>query len=601
MSEQRPSWIKKNFWGVITLVVVALGSMAVVKLFKKPGQMSVIEANIMDMSSMKPPQGALPVAMEAATRQVVEGTITYTGTVQAYEDEDVYPRITGRIVKMPVYPGDRVRKDQLLVKLDSSDSEYAARLDQAEHLGDSKMHEAQMARQDFEEAKFTLEARQQGENAARKAVDEARAAYDYWVPEIKRQEALLKDDVVSKEEYDAEKAKFEAASARLERARAQLSQATSEKLAAKAAFDKAIHHVSHESSASQEARAAQKTATIINRYREIKALKNGVVTKRLISPGVVVEPGMLILKVAHIDRVRVQAEVSDMDIDRVRTGDPVYISRHKAADEVMRARVTSIFPAADSRSRTSVVEALIDNIRVDEKSSRQVDSADQYRYLPGQYVIMSIVTGKTSGLTVPTEAVFYREGSPFVWVAEGAGGGPKKSRLVAVKTGLANTRLTEIRDGLKEGDLVVTRGYADMQPEMQVVAVKWTEKGIEQLPKADQVASNRLSESNKWRLEKKADQYALTIALTPVPPEGGRNKIEITVTGDDGVPVDGASITGRTSMPGMDMKGPDLKSSGSGGHYAMKADFSGGLWSIDLEIRAPGRDPCHLTVEAEVP
>ena len=32
----------------------------------------------------------------------------YTGTVVAYTDEDVYPRVAGTIVSMPVYPGDKV-------------------------------------------------------------------------------------------------------------------------------------------------------------------------------------------------------------------------------------------------------------------------------------------------------------------------------------------------------------------------------------------------------------------------------------------------------------------------------------------------------------
>ena len=32
----------------------------------------------------------------------------YTGSVAAFNEEDVYPRVTGRIVELPVYPGDAV-------------------------------------------------------------------------------------------------------------------------------------------------------------------------------------------------------------------------------------------------------------------------------------------------------------------------------------------------------------------------------------------------------------------------------------------------------------------------------------------------------------
>ena len=423
-------WIRKNIWGVGTLVIVTVISIIAVDFFKKPGQMTVIEANVMDMSAMVPPRGAVPVGIDIATESKIEGTITYTGTVQAFEDEDVYPRITGRIVKMPVYPGDRVTRGQLLVQLDTEESEYKAKLDAAKHLGDAKMHEAGMARKDFEQAKFTLKAAEQAEIAAGQAVNQAQAQYDYWVPEIKRQEALLKDDVVSKEEYDDEYAKFKSAEAKLEESKAKKQQAVNTKLAAKAAFDKAVHHVGHEFSSSLEARAIEKTASIVDRYRDIRASSDGVVTKRLISPGVVVEPGMLILKVAHIEKVRVQAEVSNSDIDRVQLGDKVLISR--GIDDPAKplvGHITSIFPAADKSARTSVVEALVDNLVPKEVGSeKQVRTASQYRFLPGQYVVLNIVTGSRSGVTIPTKAIFNREGKPHVWLASSPGQSRKKTR-----------------------------------------------------------------------------------------------------------------------------------------------------------------------------
>lgn len=676
-------WTKKNFWGLATLVLVSIISVIAVNHFKKPGQMTVIEANVMDMSAMLPPRGAVPVAIETAVESEIEGSITYTGTVQSFEDEDVYPRITGRIVKMPVYPGDRVKKGDLLLQLDTNDSEYSSKLEAASYLSDAKMHEAGMARNDFDQAKFNLKAAEQAEIAASESVNQAQAQYDYWVPEIKRQEALVKDDVVSKEEYDDEYSKYKAAEAKLKEAKARKEEAVNSRLAAKAAFEKAVHHVGHEFSGSEEAKAVQKTASIIDRYRFIRAGSDGVITKRLISPGVLVEPGMLILKLAHIEKVRVQAEVSNRDIDKIEIGARVLINRGMDdPSKPVAGRISSIFPAADKSARTSVVEALIDN-RVSSKAQhdKQVKTAAQYWFLPGQYVVMNIVTGSTNGVTIPTKAIFYRGGKAHVWLASSPGQsrrkvfyecpmhpeqrsskpgecpecgmtleavsksnesrpkalenktiytctmhpeieskspgkcpkcsmdltpkelpGQKTAELVQIKIGLTNPERTEVLEGVQAGDEVIFKGYADLQPAMPVVAVKWTEEGIEKLPQASEVAGNRLDKSNGWKLEQMVDQLMLSFSMQADPPSANKNAILISLSSHGGGAVSDATITAETSMPGMDMHSPSLKAENKGhGKYLLQSNFSSGLWRLDLSIKGAASEPIRLTVDVELP
>lgn len=677
-------WSRRNFWGVVTIVVVSIGSVFFVQTFKKPGQMTVLEANVMDMSAMMPPRGAMPVGLARAEETGIEGTITYTGSVAAFEDEDVYPRITGRIVEIPVYPGDRVKKGQLLVQLDPESSEYESRAEAAQHAAESAMHFAGSAKADFEQKKYELEAAEEAEEAAKKAVSEVKADLDYWSPEIKRQENLLKDDVVSQEEYDSELAKYRAANARFEKAQASLRQATKTRLAAKAAFQGAVHHVGHQFSASQEAQAGEKTAKIINKYRDIVARDSGVVVERVISPGVVVNPGMVVLRVAHIDKVRIQAEISNADISKVKLGASVHIKGAEGSPETVDGRVTSIFPAADKTSRTSVVEALIENQKPTpgiRSNGREVVSATEYRFLPGQYVIMSIVTGDKTGLTVPTRAVFRRGGKPFVWLAVAPGeekkpgkyqcpmhpdvisdqpgecpkcgmklervdhkehggtkpkeekrtytctmhpevrsdkpgkcpkcgmdltptelSGGKIAQLISVKTGLTNSDRTEIVEGLEVGDEVVVQGFEDLQPTMPLIGVEWTDKeGIEKLPMASEVATNRLDKGNRWQLEQMVDHLMISISMKPIPPKSKENRIEIKLEKHGGGKVSGAQITGTSSMPSMDMKGPDLKASRTGNGYKINTDFHSGLWNMDLLIKGVSREPVRLSIDVEVP
>jgi multidrug efflux pump subunit AcrA (membrane-fusion protein) len=280
------SIIRKHFWGVMTLVVVTVICVIIVQVLKKPGQMSVLESQAMDMTVMVPPKGAVPVAIARVTREPISGSVTYTGTVQAFTDEDVYPRVTGRVVKMPVYPGDLVKAGQLLVQLDPADnSEYSAKRQEAQNAEDAAMHNAGIAKSEFTQKKYELEAAKAAESAAEKAVAEANANLTYWKPELERQSSLLKSQVVSLDEYQKELAQLNTAQAQVEQAQAKLREAKNNRLAAQAALDTMIHHVGHQYSAAKQAQAVLKNSTIYEKYTRILAQEDGVVTKRLISPG----------------------------------------------------------------------------------------------------------------------------------------------------------------------------------------------------------------------------------------------------------------------------------------------------------------------------
>lgn len=632
-------WLRKNFWGLATLVAITVVCMIIVQLFKKPGQMSVIESQAMDMSAMVPPQGAVPVAIAKAERQIIEGSVTYTGTVQAFTDEDIYPRVIGRIAAMPVYAGDRVRKGQLLVQLDpTNDSEYSAKKEEAASAEDAAMHNSGIAKAEFAQAKYQLEATQEAEQAAQKAVEEAEANLAYWKPEVERQSALLKAQVVSLDEYQKEASDLRTAEAKVEEAKAKLREADKTKLATQAAFEAMLHHIGHQSSAARQAKAALKNATIYETYTRIVAQEDGVVTKRIVSPGVIVNPGMLLLKVAHIKQVRIQAEVATEDAAKIHLGDKVYIKGSEDSNDQIVATVTSIFPAADPASRTFTVEALLDNqLSTADNTSAKVGAISQFRFLPGQYVIMRILTGQQQALTIPTSAVIWREAKTQVWkVIGGSGseskasqytcimhpevitdkpgkcpkcamdlvpkvlGGKKVAELVDVEVGLSNPDRTEVKQGLREGDEVIFAGYGNLHPGVAVVATEWGKTGPTQLPLAGEVAGNRLDSSNNFIHEEMVGTLMIKVSLLPA--KGGANSIVVNVRKHAGGNVSEARVSIKTSMPSMNMPGPDLNgSTGGDGEVRLKSDLSSGLWQLKMSIAAEGQNPVESTLDVEVP
>ena len=151
------------------------------------------------------------------------------------------------------------------------------------------------------------------------------------------------------------------------------------------------------------------------------------------------QPGTPILKIAQIDRVRLQANVGERDLAAIRVGSPVTVTT--TAGQSRAARVTSVFPFVDQGPRTAVVEAVVDN--------------RDRRLLPGQYVAMQLVTGeRADALTVPRGAVARLGGAAKVWVVSDGRAEPRE-----VTTGLEGPERVEVIRGLTGSERVVARGH----------------------------------------------------------------------------------------------------------------------------------------------
>lgn len=110
----------RRHWGTLLLLLVLLaGTEYIVRTRRPPGSMTVLEAQAMDMSQTGTPVGSVPVAIEKARLTWFTPSVTYTGTVVAYNDTQVVARTEGWLVEVRAYPGDHVQAGQLLAKLDT--------------------------------------------------------------------------------------------------------------------------------------------------------------------------------------------------------------------------------------------------------------------------------------------------------------------------------------------------------------------------------------------------------------------------------------------------------------------------------------------------
>ncbi len=190
--------------------------------------------------------------------------------------------------------------------------------------------------------------------------------------------------------------------------------------------------------------AQAKTAQVVRDYVNIRVTTSGYVVKRLVAPGVLVQPGMPILKIVQVDRVRLQANVGEKDLAGIRVGSSVTVMPVSNGADPFTAKVTSISPFVDAGARTAVVEAVVEN--------------GKRRLFPGQYVQMQFVTGeRPKALSVPRETLVRMGDSTSVWVVDG-----DTAERREVTTGLESGERVEIVAGLDEGERVVRRGHESL-------------------------------------------------------------------------------------------------------------------------------------------
>jgi multidrug efflux pump subunit AcrA (membrane-fusion protein) len=378
-----------------------------------------------------------PVSLAPVERGPITGTVTYTGSVAPFNEEDIFPRVTGRIVEMPVYPGDPVRPGQVVARLD--DVELTSRLREAEAMAaTAEANRAQM--------EADLVAAQHGVVQMDKELAMVEAELGYARAVAERSERLFNVGAVARQEYENDRAMAASLEAKREAARAKLDQARAMEVSARKKLDAAASMVA-------QGRASARTAKVVRDYVTIVAPSAGYVVKRLVAPGVLVQPGMAILKIAQIDRVRLQANVGEKDVPSIRVGTTVTVTAVGAGQAPITARVTSVFPFVDLGPRTAVVEAIVDN--------------PGRRFLPGQYVTMQFVTGSRSGaLTVPPGAVSRLGGKAKVWIARNGLAEPRE-----VMTGLENPERVEIVTGLTGAEKVIARGHEGLYAGARVAEV----------------------------------------------------------------------------------------------------------------------------------
>ena len=294
-------------------------------------------------------------------------------------DAEISFKIAGRVFERLVSEGERVKTDQMIARLDSSDLVQDVALRQAElraaqaslaelesgyrpeeiAQGQAVMQKAQ-ARLD----ELLAGSRPEEVAAANASVQNASVNMAHLKVEFERQTKLLKGNTISQREFDSAKSKYQRAAANLIVAKEQLKLIKEgprkEQIAqARAAFNEAQQRYEilkkgprketiEQSRAHVEQATAVKTmAEIRLSYATISAPFSGMVLSENVEPGEYVAPGTPVVTLGDLENVWLRAYINETDLGRVKQGQMVRVTTDTYPGKIYEGRISFISSEAE--------------------------------------------------------------------------------------------------------------------------------------------------------------------------------------------------------------------------------------------------------------
>ena len=400
----------------------------------------------------------LSVQAEALRARDLEAIVSASGKVQPKRQVDVSANTTGRVTRVAVEEGQRVKTGQFLLEIDP------------------KQLEGQMQR-----GEASVAAAQSSLLSARTSVEQGRANLDLARQNLKRQEDLWKEGLTTRENLE------------------------------KAQNDVTVREVDlrarQQDIETNEARIRQEQASLsTTRYNLnqiiITAPMDGLVTRRSIEEGETAvlgtmnNAGSVLLTIADMSVIEAEVEVDETEIPTVAVGQEARVTIDAVPNRTFRGKVTEIGNSPIQTTSTQqntgqrqattfkvviTLEEQVPDIRPGFTCTAEITTAKredvvsvpiqaltvrEMRYDDKGEMVRETPTRRRRGANIETPLSASNEPPPGHTRKETEGVfaiRDGKAIYLPVKVGIAGEQYFEVLDGLKAGDQVITGPFASVR------------------------------------------------------------------------------------------------------------------------------------------
>ena len=281
--------------------------------------------------------------------------------------DPISARVSGTVLRVYYDDNQQVKAGDLLVDLDPRDYEVAVQRAKAE-LATAEANAAAAgvnvplttttSSSELVAADAAVNSANHEVTAAQARVQEAQANYTKAAADLKRMEQLVQKDEVSRQQYDSAVAAAAATKAALEGANAAVANAQAHLAVARAQAEGAhtipeqIKMTRAKSTAAlaevERDRAMLAQAELNLQYTKVRASVDGIVSKRNVEPGQVIQAGQPLFAIVNLDDLWITANFKETQLKSMRPGQKAEVSVD-AYGHTYQATVESIGGATGSR------------------------------------------------------------------------------------------------------------------------------------------------------------------------------------------------------------------------------------------------------------
>jgi RND family efflux transporter MFP subunit len=339
------------------------------------------------------------VQVKDIVKKPLKPFIESIGTLNPFEEVTISAEVEGVLRSVKVEEGTQVSKGMLLAAIDDSD--------------------------------YSLEVKR-----AEAALRQAEATLENTKLEFKRKDALHKEELVTKQQYDDVVTRLSLTEAEVERAKASLA-----------------------------------IARLKLSKTKITSPLAGVVKEKRVSAGDFVKNGTPLFVIIQSNPIKLRFTVPEKDVGRLKMNQEVILKVDGFPGSEFKGKVNIIFPNVEEKTRTLQVEALVPN--------------NNGILKPGLFAKVILYTsGERDTIVVPVTALLYEAEKVKVFIIEG-----DRAKEREVKLGSKYGELMEIIDGVKEGEKIVAIGQQNLSEGAKV--------SVQQAAPASSESGVRSSEKDK--------------------------------------------------------------------------------------------------------
>lgn len=369
-------------------------------------------------------------AVKAGIGSVTKGSVTRyieeTATVKCHKTRTIYTEGTGKILEIKAEAGDVVKSGDLLALLDKSGLEL--QLEEAQAKIDSAR--AQLKGTEMVNYVNRIE-------IAKASVEQAKLAYETALRTYNSVKQLYEENSSSKDDLDKAEDTKKSASLTLESAQSELAEVkrgASESV--REGYEAAL----------EQANVYRDMISDNIKKQEIRANFDGLILEKLVEDNSYIVPGTPAFVIGDNSLLELESDILAEDAACLKIGNAVEASGKAALGRTIKGKVAKIAPSAKT-----VVSALgVNQKRVMVTISLEGET-DFLK--PGYDLDIKVITdSKGNTLIVPDTSVFDQNGSSAVFVVENG-----RAVVRSIKKGIEGKDLTEVTEGLKEGEKILVK------------------------------------------------------------------------------------------------------------------------------------------------